>query len=465
MRTACLALASLALLAATTRASAPPATAVPPAAAVAAGGDVESRARALVADLAAGRFAAATADFDAKMLSALPAPKLAEFWNGLVGQAGEFQAIEGAKKADAPPPYHGVVLDARFARAQILVSVFFDGAGKVAGLFFKPNREKLSGVWAPPDYGDVNRFDEREVTVESGAWKLPGTLAVPKGPGPFPAVVLVHGSGPQDRDESIGANKPFKDLAWGLASRGLAVLRYEKRTWSDGARVQREGVPTVRQETTDDALAAVALLRRTPGIDPARIYVAGHSLGGMLVPRIGMADRAIAGFVVLAGNARPLEDVILEQETHRAEADGKTTADETRGLAEAKRQVARLKDPALGPSTPASELFGAPASYWLDLRGYRPAEVARGLHRPILVLQGERDIQVSMVDFGEWKKALQGDRQARFKAYPALNHLFIAGQGPGTIAEYQRPGHVSREVVEDVARFVLAPARSPAVGR
>src|SRR5262249_57372826 len=121
------------------------------------------------------------------------------------------------------------------------------------------------------------------------------------GAGPFPGVGLAHGSGPNDRDETIAQNKPFKDLALGLASRGIAVLRYDKRTKVYPAKMAGLAGLTVKDEVVDDAIAAASMLRSQPRIDPARVFVLGHSLGGMLVPRIAAADAKLAGVIVMAG--------------------------------------------------------------------------------------------------------------------------------------------------------------------
>jgi pimeloyl-ACP methyl ester carboxylesterase len=261
-------------------------------------------------------------------------------------------------------------------------------------------------------------------------------------------VVLVHGSGPNDRDESVGAEKPFRDLAWGLASRGIAVLRYEKRTRQHGSKLAAVKDFTVQQETVDDALAAADLLRHTQGIDPKRVFVLGHSLGAMMAPRIGQRDPRLAGLIVMAGATRPLEDIILEQVSYLAGADG-TVSDAEKGQIESLRaEVAKVK--ALKPGD-AGVALGAPASYWLDLRGYDPAAAAKSLKQPLLILQGGRDYQVTPDSLEAWRKAVPG---ATFKTYPKLNHLFIEGEGKSLPQEYEKPGHVAEEVIADLAAWI-----------
>jgi dienelactone hydrolase len=266
---------------------------------------------------------------------------------------------------------------------------------------------------------------------------------------------LVHGSGPQDRDETVGRNKPFRDLAWGLASQGIAVLRYDKRTLTHAARFATPKEPlTVKEEVIDDVLAAVALLHKNKAVDAKRIFVLGHSLGGILAPRIGKEAPDVAGLIILAGATRPLEDLILEQHTYLLSLDGPPSADGKAELEKIKAVVARIKDPKLSPEAPAAELFGGSGAYWLSLRDYHPAETARTLKQPLLILQGERDYQVRMTDFDGWKKALAERKDAELKSYAKLNHLFVEGEGAGTPAEYDSVGHVSKEVVDDVAAWI-----------
>ena len=197
------------------------------------------------------------------------------------------------------------------------------------------------------------------------------------------------------------------------------------------------------------------MLRATEGIDAQRVFVLGHSLGGNQIPRIGKLDAKIAGFVVLAGNTRPLEDIYLEQVSYILSLDGDVSEDDRKKLDEIEEQVARVKNSTLSKSTPAGDLpLGVPADYWLDLRGYDPPKVAKQLEHPILILQAQRDYQVTMECFEGWQKELGARPNVQMKVYPKLNHLFIEGQGRSTPSEYAKGGNVAEEVVVDIAAWI-----------
>jgi dienelactone hydrolase len=422
----------------------------------AAPGGVTSAGERFVGLLAKEDFAGAVALFDDTMKAALPEPKLRETWQVLQQQAGPFQKQLGAT-ATQVTGYDVVLVTCQFERTALDTKVVFDAKGRVAGLFFVPSHAaaKASG---PPPYARTNAFREKAFTVGRGEWRLPGTLTLPSaGSGPWPAVVLVHGSGPNDRDETVGANKPFRDLAWGLATKGIAVLRYEKRTREYAAKFRTAGLGqlTVKEETIDDALSAVAQLRATDGIDPKRIFVLGHSLGGMLAPRIGQADPQIAGLILLAGClSRPLEDVMVEQARYLLSLKGKPSAEQQAWLAELESSAAKVKKLTAADASSSAVLLGAPPAYWLDLRQHDSLAVAKELKQPLLILRGGRDYQSTAVDFDRWKAALGTQPKVTFKLYPKLNHLFIAGEGKSTPEEYEQPGHVAETVVTDIAEWI-----------
>jgi dienelactone hydrolase len=417
--------------------------------------DLKKEAVDFIDQLNAGDFSGALQRFDEDMTRAFPESRLKESWLQILEMSGPFQAISDCKAIEREEKTI-VKVSCQAEKAALDILVVFDQSGQIAGLNYVPATDGTA--YNPPAYVRPAAFHEVEVTVGRGEWALPGTLSVPQGAGPFPAVVLVHGSGPNDRDETIGPNKPFRDLAWGLASQGIAVLRYEKRTKAYGAKFTTEILArlTVKEEVIDDALAAVQLLRETPEIDPNRIYVLGHSLGATAAPRIGQGDPQIAGLVIMGGMTRPLEDTILDQFTYLYSLSGPLGDGQKAELEALKGKVARVKDPDLSDQVPAKELpLGITPAYWLDLRGYHPAEVAQSLAMRIFVLQGGRDYQVTTAgDYPGWQKALEGKSSATLKLYPRLFHLFIEGEGPSTPQEYMVEGHVSAEVIQDIAAWI-----------
>ena len=361
----------------------------------------------------------------------------------LGAQIKSFGAMEkvGDAQANRSGPNTIVVVPVKFAQRNLNLRFIVNGSGLLSLFVVQPGAIE----WTRPPYSKPETFTEREVTVGEAEWKLPGTLTVPSGAGPFPAVVLVHGSGPNDRDETVGGTKVFKDLAEGLASRGVVVLRYEKRTRLYGSRVAAIKHFTVADETVDDAAKGAALLRTQKEVDPNKVFVLGHSLGGYVAPRIADEDGKLAGLIIMAGNVRPIEDLLLEQM--------QWMGSQQSAVDQAKSVYDRVKKLEPGDEdSPA--IMGAPPAYWLDLKGYNPAEKAKALGRPMLILQGERDYQVSMKDFELWKAAVGSAKGVTTKSYPALNHLFVAGEGKSMPAEYAKPGHVAVEVVDEIAAFV-----------
>jgi dienelactone hydrolase len=417
------------------------------------------KARAMLAALERGDFPAAAKDFDETMLKISGPDKLEEFWNQVPEKLGVFKRQTAARR-DQFAGYEVAYVTCEFEKVTLDARVVFDKDKKITGFQFVPSLPPAK--YESPEYGDASKFEERDVSVGDGEWKLPGTLAMPRGKGPFPALVLVHGSGPNDRDETIGPNKPFRDIAWGLATRGIAVLRYDKRTLIYGTKLVADpkliaGL-TVKEETIDDALAAVRFLQKTPGIDPKKIFVLGHSLGGMLIPRIALdgRDLGISGFIVMAGLTQPLAETYLRQMAYLFGLDGEVSAGERKQLDEIKAQVARINNLKDEDAGSAEKIINAPPSYWLDLRGYYPPDVALQVEKPMLILQGSRDYQVTTVDFENWKKALGGRAWVEFKLYPKLNHLFFEGQGVPTPNEYSlQHGSVAEYVISDIAAFIL----------
>ncbi|MFZ4616170.1 MAG: alpha/beta fold hydrolase, partial [Rectinemataceae bacterium] len=384
----------------------------------------------------------------------------------LLARCGSFSGL-GKPAVEARSGTNIVSLRGSFDRyyADFRVTIGGTGkdTGKVAGFFVV--RLENRAQWDLPPYAKAGSWTDEPASVDAGGWPLPGTLSIPKGKGPFPAVVLVHGSGPNDRNETIGPNKVFADIALGLASRGIAVLRYDKRTLVHSARLSAVAEDIdVRSETVDDAVAALSLLSRDPRVDGRRIIIVGHSLGAMLGPMIAAAAASAgsglhpAALVLVAPNARPLEDVIVDQVRYLSMLQPGNDEQKSAGIAELVAAAARVK--ALGPAAedtdpePSELPLAIPAAWWRSLAGYNPVTVARGLGLPLLVIHGSRDYQVMSSEATAWKSGLSGQKDATTMLMPNLNHLMMRGSGPANPAEYDTPGHVDATVIEAVASFV-----------
>jgi dienelactone hydrolase len=291
---------------------------------------------------------------------------------------------------------------------------------------------------------------ERAVIVGTGEWALEGTLSLPPGKSPFPAAILVHGSGPGDRDETIGLNKPFRDIAWGLAARGIAVLRFDKRTRVYGARMEKRNIaPTIKSETLDDALLAAERLRQQPEVDPKRLYIIGHSMGASLAPWIGNAVQA-AGVVMIAGSPRKPGEMIADQAAFVLN-DPKSSEDQKREAREIASEAEKLRQL---PSDETAIVLGRPVSYWRFWDGYDLVRELRKSGRPILILQGGRDYQVTARDFEPLRTAVEGIKAVTTKTYPTLNHLLQEGEGVSTPKEYGEPKPVAACIIEDIAAWI-----------
>ncbi|MFB4265711.1 alpha/beta fold hydrolase [Nonomuraea sp. GTA35] len=399
-----------------------------------------------------GRFGEIEELFAPPLRAAVSADMMQTAWLGEIGKRGGVSVVGQPVSEAAGPGLVRVSVPVGCQQGGITLVAVVDEAGTLHGLQLAP---ATAAPWEPPPYADPERFSEQDVTVADDAHAVPGTLSLPRGEGPWPGVVLLSGGGPFDRDETSGPNKPLKDLAWGLASRGVAVLRFDKVTYAHREMVTAPGF-TMTGEYVPSAVAAVRLLRGLPEVDPARVFVVGHSMGGKVAPRVAVAEESVAGLVIMAGDTQPMHRSAVRVVRYLASVSpGAVPEAAVEGIIE---QAAMVDSPALSPSTPAAALpFGLPASYWLDLRDYDPVATAAALNKPMLILQGGRDYQVTVADdLSGWRTGLAHRPDVTIRVYDADNHLFFPGEGVSTPEEYEVAQHVDPAVVEDIAKWLVA---------
>ena len=294
-----------------------------------------------------------------------------------------------------------------------------------------------------------------------GKYPLNGLLTLPEGEGPFPAAVLVHGSGSSNMDEKVGKMTPFRDLAEGLASQGIACLRYDKRSFAHGLKMLRDKslMITVKEETIDDAISAVNLLKADPRINPDQVFLIGHSMGGMLAPRIDAEGGNFRGLILLAGSPQKLEDIMLYQTREMIPLSGKLT----RFILE--KQLKTLEATFANLYTISDEeaktkkMGGGTTLYYFKEMGQHPVEsYLQNLTKPILVMQGSKDFQVKAdVDFVLYKQLLADHPDVAFRLYENLNHCFVPsvyGRIDKAKQEYKVEQHIGEDVISDIANWV-----------
>ena len=295
---------------------------------------------------------------------------------------------------------------------------------------------------------------------EETKYPLKGMLTLPDDLSkPVPAVVFVHGSGSSNMDEKVYKLTPFRDLAEGLTRHGIASIRYDKRSFAHGLKMMKESTITVKEETIEDAVLAAELLKQHPNVDSERVFIAGHSMGGMLAPRIDAEGGNFRGLILLAGSPRKLEDIMLYQTREIIPLSGKLT----RFILE--KQIKTLEASFQGlydltdEEAKAIKMGGGTTLYYFKEMGEHPVEAyLETLTKPILVMQGGKDFQVKAdVDFAAYKELLADHPDAAFRLYENLNHCFVPsvyGRIDKVKQEYSVKQHIGDNVISDIADWI-----------
>lgn len=396
-----------------------------------------------------GKFEEAHSFFDESVKGKITVDELKLFWLRLGNNLGSYEAVDGAQNRTQGDLYQ-VTLNCVFSKGSQGFTFVFNKSEKLVGFFVAPTEQEAAYV--PPAYADTTLYAEQEIAIKFTGGQMAGMLTTPKKATNYPVVVLVHGSGPGDMDETVGPNKPFKDLAAGFAANGIATLRYVKRTTVYPQLFNKTF--TVKEEVLDDALAAIALARTLPGVNKNKIYLLGHSLGGMLAPRLAGLAPDLAGIILAAAPARKLSEVVLEQNRYLYLASGDTSAAVKQQFMETADEIAKTRLLKLGAIAPDSMILSAPASYWIDLNNYDQIAAAKKFAKPIFILQGGNDFQVSEQDLNIWKAGLAANRNVTFKFYPDVNHLLSSQKNKGTGMQYRIPANVSPAIVNDLSAWI-----------
>jgi dipeptidyl aminopeptidase/acylaminoacyl peptidase len=352
-------------------------------------------------------------------------------------------------------------------------------------LVFKRTAEALK-LNRPQDPKKPYPYDEEEVSYrnEKDNIKISGTLTVPRGGGPYPAVLLITGSGSQDRNETIAGHRPFLVLADYLTRNGIAVLRVDDRGVGG---TEMGSLSATSENFAEDVLAGVGFLKQRKEIDPKMIGLIGHSEGGMIAPIAAARSKDVSFIVLLAGPGQRGEDIIYTQMEQIQKAQGahvdtirhtlslmkkinaivKTETDAKRIEQRINEEIVayertlgdlqkKLFEPAATVVKASMTMYKTPWYHYFVT--YDPQPVLKNVKVPVLALNGELDLQVAVKEnldlIGAGLKA-GGNEDVTLKAFPKLNHLFQNTQ-TGLPAEYgQIEETMSPEVLKTMSDWIL----------
>jgi pimeloyl-ACP methyl ester carboxylesterase len=375
--------------------------------------------------------------FDDAVKSQLTQKSLEDTAQQLEGELGKFKSIIEIHNEKETTAYYY----SDFENVKLDIKISFNTDKKIIGFFFVPHREfyKEGGLG-------------QSLNIKSNDIELKGTLLLPETGNLKKLILFVHGSGPNDRDETIAENKPFRDIAESLYAKGIASYRFDKRTLSNPESFNEKS--TIDDEVTNDVINIIHYFKQDTQFKDYEITILGHSLGAYLLPRIANESGQIAKIILMAGNARPLEELVLEQYNYLYQAS--PTPEMKDALKKIEEQIETLHSKMFSLITPTEKLpLNLSAYYWKSLLEYNPIKEIQKTTIPILILQGERDYQVSMKDFELWKISLKNNPKTTLLSYPKLNHLFMTGEKPSEPSEYLVKGKVDAGVIDDISHFIV----------
>jgi len=327
-----------------------------------------------------------------------------------------------------------------FAKSTLDIQITFDNTDKIIGFFFIPHK----------DFSQHDISASSFQKILSNDIELQGTFLEPTENNLKKMVIFIHGSGPNDRDETLGPNKPFKDIAEYLYKNGISSYRYDKRTFSNPETFNDQS--TVEHETINDVLNVIKFYSNYR--NDHEIILFGHSLGGYLIPKIMQAKPKVAKLIFLAANSRPLDEIIVEQLEYINKTDSIQIPSQF--VQQTKEKVAFLRSNKFNIQTPSSKLpFDLSATYWHYLLNYNPLQYVTKLNQPMFFAQGGKDYQVTEEDFNLWKNKLKNKSSVKFKYYPLLNHIFIKGNDIPSPKDYDVKNNVGEDLLRDLSDFIM----------
>lgn len=406
--------------------------------------DLQKKSEELALQMVKGKFDGTYNKFASSTKRTVTKDALKEAWNSTVQGMGKYIGVYSNTEKDNGNSRQVVVI-LQYEYNGLKITFTYDSKGQIIGIFFNYSPIEEEPV-------ETDKYKEIKISFGKGQYPVTGILTIPKNVKKPPVVILVPGSGSHDINETVGANKPFRDIAWKLAKKGIASIRYNERLYLY-PELLADNEMTIQIDCLNDAADAINYALKSKKVDNSRVYVIGHSLGGMMAPKIAADNPDVAGIIILAGSPRKLEDIVYDQNMDVINnTDGITQVQAQLSKTIVENNVKKIKALTEGGT---ETILGYPSSYWYSLNQIDTGKLAKELTIPMFIAQGSADFQVyADKDYKEWQKLLKKKKNVTFKLYDNLNHLFMKSNGKKDISEYNTPAEFSQKVIDDISAWI-----------
>lgn len=411
---------------------------------------VAQRAQFIIGSFQERKFEKINPLLDNEMKRVLGESGLEELWDAILMQFGEINKIyeSNVEKKDTLFVTRTKV---EFEKRSWYLKLVFNRENKISGFFIEP----LIMPYEPPSYANLDAFYEYKKTIQDPKFPIDGILTLPKSKNRVPVIIILGGSGPTDKDLTIGSKRIYKDIAWGLASAGIAVFRFDKRTLTHAKSIAAVSNFSIDDEYLKDARLAIKMLKGQAEIDPNQIYVMGHSLGGHILPYLATKLKGVSGYIGFAANYSSLPALMAYQ----ADFLSKDLPEQQKEPYKQLKQKAIYARDRFSLNSPMDSLpDGLTAIYLQSLYHAAPNNHLRSLgkHR-FLFIQCEKDYQVPNTELKRWQDSVKDSQGSKtsFISLPLLNHLGCDELGEMSPGSYENPGNVSINLLNEIAQFVI----------
>ena len=335
----------------------------------------------------------------------------------------------------------------REANAIVSVPVLFESGWMDVTYTINSTSSVINFKITASDKLDENGYNETQYVYKTSNGEGKAVFTNTKGSEKTPLVILVHDQGYLDKNSTVGVRKVFRDLAYALADKGIASVRYD-RTNLDNDDIE-DSIALMQEEL----LAVYESCKNFEEIDNNRIYVLGYGVGGYLLPKL-VERMDIDGLIIASSPCMDLHQSIYEKQMYEVECEV-TMSEQNKKVRRKEIEASRdLIETLVNPEDFYQDIFGYSSSFWIQLQSYDAIQTVENLNLPVLITQGSNDYEVSSNAYNQWQHGLKDSKLVSLKYYKNMDHLFTIRNSTSVPADCLSESTIADAFVNDISKFV-----------